>query len=119
MNRRTLILSLHWLAIACSAAHSVGDALLISVLSAPAAVVYVVLGVGAFTWWLYSLSRLARSDFRSGAWGAAAMALLWGALANGATVVFCMPPCAAGAWADVIHVGSLVFGLAAAAVTAP
>jgi len=119
MQSRRLVFGVHWLAIASSGAHSVADTALIFGMSAPGAVVYVVLGVAAFWWWLRSLSRLAESELRRGAWGAAAMALLWGALANGATIVYCMPPCAAGAWADVIHVGSLVFGLAAAAITAP
>lgn len=119
MRSRNLIFPLHWLAIACSGAHSIADAVLIFGMSLAGAVVYIVLGIAAFWWWLRSLRLMARTDLRGGALGATAMAFLWGAFANGATIAYCMPPCEAGLWADVIHIGSLVFGLAAGAVTLP
>lgn len=43
------------------------------------------------------------------------VALLWGFLGNGAAIVACLPPCADGfPYQDLAHVGSLVFGGAAA-----
>jgi hypothetical protein len=35
----------------------------------------------------------------------------WGFLANGTSIVFCLPPCAALApYGDVVHLGTLIFG---------
>ena len=48
MQSRRLVFGVHWLAIASSGAHSVADTVLIFGMSAPGAVVYVVLGVAAF-----------------------------------------------------------------------
>lgn len=64
--------------------------------------------------WAVGLAWGARGEARGHA-TAFTVALLWGFFGNGAAIVACLPPCAGGfPYQDLAHVGSLVFGGAAA-----
>jgi len=65
-------------------------------------------------WWVASLAAGAQGN-GGGIASAAVLSLGWAALTNGYPIVFCPPSCSEAApLSDVGHVGSIVFGAAAA-----
>lgn len=75
----------------------------------------VAIGMSVVTaFWAVGLAWAARGEARGHA-TAFVVALLWGFAGNGVAIVGCLPPCPDGfPYQDLSHVGSLVFGGAAA-----
>lgn len=103
-------------AIATSAVHAAGDAVLILAIAPIFSLVYSLVAVLAYWIWIRSLRELARRGY--GGTAAVAMALLWAALLNGGTIAFC-PLQFCWPWASLYHVVVIIAGIGAAAITLP
>ncbi len=115
-------LALNAAALAFSLAHVMGDFALVFRLLPEAYAIhgaFVALAASAYGWWGWSLARVA-GDGRSGLVSLLLPSVVM-AGGNGATIVFCPPPCGGASpyqlWPDVSHVGSLLFGFLSARAT--
>lgn len=95
-------------AIGFSLAHIIGDT---SIVLPPAVSVSIVAPLSGivYGWWALSMVRAA-SGRKSALISLLLLSVLWAGI-NGATIVYCLPSCAYNPLADIIHLGSLLFGL--------
>ena len=105
-------------ALAFSLMHVMGDFALVTILAPdPFWIqgIFVAFAAFLYGWWGWSLAQVGR-DRRSGLVSLFILSLT--AVANGASIGLCPPPCGGTSpykvWPDVSHLGSLVFGVLAA-----
>jgi hypothetical protein len=112
----TRCLQLNALALAFSLTHVIGDYAILTARAGGDALAipwYLALAGAAYGWWGWSLARAA-GDGRSGLFSLLVLSLVWAAALNGGSLVFTSLSILL---ADVIHFGSLLFGISAAYAT--
>ncbi|MGI8915818.1 MAG: hypothetical protein ACR2JY_18905 [Chloroflexota bacterium] len=73
-----------------------------------------VLLAALYTWWGWTLAK-AVEGVKSGLVGLMAFGVAWVVVANGVTIIYCMPPCGSvPLYADTLHIGNLILGPTAA-----
>ncbi len=112
----TRCLQLNALALAFSLTHVIGDYAILTAQAGGDALAlpwYLALAGTVYGWWGWSLARAAGGS-RSGLVSLLALSAVWAALLNGGSAVFTSVTILL---ADIIHFGSLLFGIGAAYAT--
>ncbi len=112
----TRCLRLNALALAFSLAHVIADYAILSAQAGGDALAlpwYLVLAGAAYGWWGWSMAQVGAGG-RIGLYSLLVLSGLWAGLLNGGSLVFTSPTIVL---ADVIHFGSLLFGIGGAYAT--